>query len=146
MTRPKPIRLQVQTQLISAEPSDAVKIEPGSRARSQGARSEKKPGGAPAKPVQAPASGFDLRARYETKGRGGQPVFVLYAFTDRVCGAQDSFCQSPRAFAQKLKNTLSCGGTCVEGPDAMVTLQFRDRERLVKTLEKWGLRVQFSGG
>lgn len=146
MARPKPIRLEVQTQLISAEPDDAVKVEPGSRGRSKGEKSGKKPGGVPSKPAQPPAAGFDLRARYETKGRGGQPVFVLYAFTDRVCGGPDSLCESARAFAQKLKNTLSCGGTQEDPPNASITLQFRDRERLLQTLEKWGLKVQFSGG
>ena len=146
MARTKPVRLEVKTALTSSVPSDAIKVEPGTRVRDAKRGEGKKRSGDGVPPVLPPARGYELRARMETKGRGGQPVFVLYAFSDKVCGGAGALCQSPRDFAQKLKNTLSCGGTYEDGPDAKVVLQFRDRDRLVKTLEQWGLKIQFSGG
>jgi translation initiation factor 1 (eIF-1/SUI1) len=146
MVRSKPIRLEVQTELLSSTPADAVKVEPGTSARNRSGRSEDAARSSKAQRAQAPAAGFDLRVRYEAKGRGGQPVFVLYAFTDKACGGTDAFCDSPRSLAQKLKGALSCGGTVEDRPEPRVIVQCRDRERLVRVLEQWGLRAQFSGG
>lgn len=142
MASKKPVPLQFERTLPEHVPSQEFeRVEPGSKPKK--AKMDVKPAGGMALP---PSSGFDCRLRFEKKGRGGQPVFILYAFAkDSLNKLPD---QSPTGLARTLKTQLSCGGTIEEKHkgEFEVILQFRDEERLTKILTTLGLKAQRSGG
>ena len=140
--RPQKLEIQIGLLPIPPETNSAIAIEIG-QPRSKLNKKASKQNGTPER-SQPPLSGFDFRARFERKGRGGQPVFVLYAFLHenlRMKGNHDV-----KSLERLLKEKLSCGGSVHEGPQEEIILQFRDRERLETTLEKMGLKMQVSGG
>ena len=133
--RRKPVRLEVQIELVS-EPSHAVDASAGDQRHKAAPR---RASGGPS--ALAPAPGFDARMRYEKKGRGGQPVIVLYAVRSEALAR--ATCKDADDLGRKLRGMLGCGGTVTDGA---IILQIRDKVRLEEALGRLGLKVQASGG
>ncbi len=128
----KPMRLEIDRGILqSASEPVAVPIQ-----ATGGARKDKNVSSAK-QAVPPPAAGFDLRLRFEKKGRGGQPVFVLYAVLPAAL--QRAKLSNLEVLGKTLRGTLGCGGTVT---DSEVILQCRDRERLDAALARLGLKGQ----
>jgi translation initiation factor 1 (eIF-1/SUI1) len=91
--------------------------------------------------AQPPGAGFDARMRLEKKGRGGQPVAIIFAVRSEAL--QRLGCKDLADLGRLLKQRLSCGGTVDESE---VILQMRDRNRLESVLAAVGIKAQASGG
>jgi translation initiation factor 1 (eIF-1/SUI1) len=138
----KPVRLNIEVGLLeSASPQGALSIKDSSKGGTKDSSKQSSPKVQAASNAKAPSPGFDGRMRFEKKGRGGQPVIVLYALGSGACAK--ALAADLESFARRLRQTLGCGGT-VDGSE--VILQLRDRERLEATLTKWGIKLQASGG
>ncbi|MEN9810945.1 MAG: hypothetical protein RLZZ488_2512 [Pseudomonadota bacterium] len=129
--RKKPIKLELQGNLISSAPSDAVAVQ------IRGGESH-----GTTQPSATTASSAELKSgvvklRREVKGRAGKPVSVLYDFSDPA-GKNSS---ALRALQAKLKQTLACGGTCDEDSGEII-LQVDDLQRVRQILERLGFTVK----
>lgn len=71
--------------------------------------------------------------RCEKKGRAGNPVFILFRFSDPEAKNESSL----KLLCSQLKNKLACGGTVENGE---IILQCRDEKKL-KTILAENFRI-----
>lgn len=127
----KPVRLEIDRGILQSTAEAAVPIQ------ATGVSRKDKNVSAAKQAVPPPAAGYDLRLRFEKKGRGGQPVFVLYSVLP--ASLQRAKVPNLEELGRILRGNLGCGGTVT---DAEVILQCRDRERLDAALARLGLKGQ----
>lgn len=141
--RPKPRKLEVDIRLSdhhSSSTAEAVRVSPQRQRDSHQARGQAAALSSQAK-AHPPAPGFDARLRFEKKGRGGQPVLIVFSVLPEAL--RRAGVDSLDALGRRLREKLACGGT-VDG--AELILQYRDRARLEAVLSQLGIRAQASGG
>lgn len=124
--RQKPRKLDIEIRLSgegSGHPAQPVPVAPHGQ---RGSQKKNSPALAfPQTKATPPGPGFDARLRFEKKGRGGQPVLIVFSVLPEAL--RRAGVESLEALGRRLRESLACGGT-VAGGD--LVLQYRDRERV----------------
>lgn len=134
MTQPrkKPVKLDFEARLTSADPSEAERVSIRGAA-------ERTPSATVRQSAQTEPTTLQgtVKIRREVKGRAGKPVTVLFDFTDPNAKHPLAL----KGLQATLKEKLACGGT-FEPDTFCIILQVDDLKRVRILLEQLGFTVK----